>query len=302
MRGLGSIAAIVAAALLVGASGGAAARSRPRGCLHRLRLRRRAPRPRRRHSQAWSASPYRAVGIYLGGANRHAADGNLSASWVATDAVARLEPAAALRRAAGAVRRPDPAAEALDRARRRPRARTCRRRRRSGASRARSVFPRAARSTSTWRATVGNDARARRPSSRSSTAGTTELRAHRVRAGRLRQRRVDDPRRLGARPVDAGHRWIANWNGVEGVFGDPYVSDAIWPNHQRVHQYKGGHNETYGGVTINIDSNFVDGAVVGSVAARRRRRRLNRPPGRSVRVTARRPPPGRPVRSPRRRS
>ena len=57
--------------------------------------------------------------------------------------------------------------------------------------------------------------------------------------------------------------WIANWNGVESVFGDPYVSDSVWPNHQRVHQYKGGHKETWGGVTINIDSNVVDGPVVG---------------------------------------
>ena len=67
-----------------------------------------------------------------------------------------------------------------------------------------------------------------------------------------------------AKPDNA---WIANWNGVEDVFGDPYVSDALWPNHQRVHQYKGGHKETYGGVTINIDSDYVDGAVVGGSAA-----------------------------------
>jgi Domain of unknown function (DUF1906) len=60
--------------------------------------------------------------------------------------------------------------------------------------------------------------------------------------------------------------WIANWNGVQSVFGDRYVSDSIWANHQRVHQYKGGHNETYGGVTINIDSNIVDSAVVGGIA------------------------------------
>ncbi|HMB79203.1 MAG TPA: hypothetical protein VKI43_04025, partial [Vicinamibacterales bacterium] len=31
--------------------------------------------------------------------------------------------------------------------------------------------------------------------------------------------------------------------------------------------YKGGHKETYGGVTINIDSNYVDGAVVGGIIA-----------------------------------
>src|SRR5256886_17094210 len=58
--------------------------------------------------------------------------------------------------------------------------------------------------------------------------------------------------------------WIANWNGVEAVFGDPYVSDTLWASHQRVHQYKGGHQETWGGVAINIDSSFVDGAVVGT--------------------------------------
>jgi hypothetical protein len=70
---------------------------------------------------------------------------------------------------------------------------------------------------------------------------------------------------LGAAKPD--NAWIANWNGVEDVFGDPYVSDALWPNHQRVHQYKGGHKETYGGVTINIDSDYVDGAVVGGSVA-----------------------------------
>src|SRR5438477_442321 len=57
--------------------------------------------------------------------------------------------------------------------------------------------------------------------------------------------------------------WIANWNGKTGVFGDPYVADTYWPNHQRLHQYTGGHKETYAGVTINIDSDSVDGPVVG---------------------------------------
>ena len=60
--------------------------------------------------------------------------------------------------------------------------------------------------------------------------------------------------------------WIANWNGVQSVFGDRYVSDSIWADHQRIHQYKGGHNETYGGVTINVDSNVVDSTVVGGIA------------------------------------
>jgi hypothetical protein len=56
--------------------------------------------------------------------------------------------------------------------------------------------------------------------------------------------------------------WIAAWNNTPNVvgFGPPCaLSDALWGNHQRVHQYTGGHNESYGGVTINIDSNAVDG-------------------------------------------
>jgi hypothetical protein len=60
--------------------------------------------------------------------------------------------------------------------------------------------------------------------------------------------------------------WIARWNGTETVFDEPLVSNDYWSDHQRVHQYRGGHKETYGGVTINIDSNYVDGAVVGAAA------------------------------------
>ncbi len=37
-----------------------------------------------------------------------------------------------------------------------------------------------------------------------------------------------------------------------------YLRADGWMPHKRVHQYRGGHNETYGGVTINIDSNWLD--------------------------------------------
>lgn len=58
------------------------------------------------------------------------------------------------------------------------------------------------------------------------------------------------------------HLWIANWNGSTST-SDPVVPSSAWTPHQRIHQYKGGHNETYGGVTINIDNDSVDGATVG---------------------------------------
>jgi hypothetical protein len=56
--------------------------------------------------------------------------------------------------------------------------------------------------------------------------------------------------------------WIAAWNNTPNIFGfgSPCaLPDSMWSNHQRVHQYIGGHNESYSGVTINIDSNAVDG-------------------------------------------
>ncbi len=56
--------------------------------------------------------------------------------------------------------------------------------------------------------------------------------------------------------------WFANWNGVAST-ADTYVPASAWTPHHRIHQYRGGHDESYGGVTINIDNNYVDGATVG---------------------------------------
>jgi hypothetical protein len=61
------------------------------------------------------------------------------------------------------------------------------------------------------------------------------------------------------------HLWIANWNGSTST-ADPVVPSSAWTQHQRIHQYRGGHNETYGGVTINIDNDSVDGATVGEAS------------------------------------
>ena len=39
------------------------------------------------------------------------------------------------------------------------------------------------------------------------------------------------------------------------------VSGTSWASHQRLKQYQGDHNETYGGVTLNIDSNCANGPL-----------------------------------------
>lgn len=53
--------------------------------------------------------------------------------------------------------------------------------------------------------------------------------------------------------------WFARWNGSPATTGDPSIPDQFWANHQRIHQYRGGHTETWGGVTINIDNDSLDG-------------------------------------------
>lgn len=60
--------------------------------------------------------------------------------------------------------------------------------------------------------------------------------------------------------------WIADWN-IEPTLTDAYVPDADWASHQRVHQYAGPHEETWGGATVDIDSDISDGPAAGSAAA-----------------------------------
>jgi hypothetical protein len=50
--------------------------------------------------------------------------------------------------------------------------------------------------------------------------------------------------------------WIARWDGVADT-STSYIGEDGWKK-ARVKQYKGGHDETWGGVRINIDSNFLD--------------------------------------------
>lgn len=61
--------------------------------------------------------------------------------------------------------------------------------------------------------------------------------------------------------------WIANWyltpayNPNASVWDIYCMDSSYWPNHQRLRQYAGGHDETWGSVTMNIDSNVMDGIV-----------------------------------------
>jgi photosystem II stability/assembly factor-like uncharacterized protein len=61
--------------------------------------------------------------------------------------------------------------------------------------------------------------------------------------------------------------WIAEWSSTPGYnpnaspYGLRYLPDSYWPNKQRIRQYSGGSNETWGGVTINIVSEQNDNVL-----------------------------------------
>lgn len=60
--------------------------------------------------------------------------------------------------------------------------------------------------------------------------------------------------------------WLARWDGVPNT-STSYIREDGWRPGGRVKQYRGGHDEVWGGVRINIDSNFLDMGR-GSVAPR----------------------------------
>ena len=58
---------------------------------------------------------------------------------------------------------------------------------------------------------------------------------------------------------------IARWDVNTSLINWPTVSNLYWTVGQRAKQYRGDHNETYGGVTLNIDNDRFD-APVASVS------------------------------------
>ncbi|HVE56818.1 MAG TPA: glycoside hydrolase domain-containing protein [Pyrinomonadaceae bacterium] len=65
--------------------------------------------------------------------------------------------------------------------------------------------------------------------------------------------------------------WLARWNNVMSVWGVAPLPDTFWTNHQRIHQWLGPQNETWGGVTFNIDNNISDAPVAGLAIAKNKR-------------------------------
>ena len=68
---------------------------------------------------------------------------------------------------------------------------------------------------------------------------------------------LDDARVTPGNPITLPDQiWIADWNNKADV-SSTYIRSDGWAG-RRIHQYQGGHRETWGGVTINIDRNYLD--------------------------------------------
>ena len=66
--------------------------------------------------------------------------------------------------------------------------------------------------------------------------------------------------------------WMARWDNNPSVWSyaapSPMIPTNAWNNHQRIKQWQAPHNETWGGVTFNIDGNIADAPVAGAVIAK----------------------------------
>jgi hypothetical protein len=211
---------------------------------------------------AWGASPYRALGVYIGGTNMACSQPNLSPSWVQQQEAAgwHLIPTYVGLQAP------------------------------SNSCGCASIVPSQAGAEGTAAATdavtqaqavgigAGNpiyfdmEGYSRGGSNTSAvlaflSAWTTQLHADGYGAGVYSSAgsgMVDLASQYGTTYAEPDDIWLANWNGSQST-SDSDVPSADWAAHQRLHQYQGAHNETYGGATINIDGDYLDGATAFGV-------------------------------------
>ena len=65
--------------------------------------------------------------------------------------------------------------------------------------------------------------------------------------------------------------WMARWDNIPSVWTYLLFSNFpnnVWADHQRIKQWQAPHDETWGGVTFNIDGNNADGPVAGVAIAK----------------------------------
>ncbi|MGI8715849.1 MAG: DUF1906 domain-containing protein, partial [Solirubrobacteraceae bacterium] len=208
---------------------------------------------------AWSQSPFRAVGVYIGGVNSACSQPNLTPSWVTSQVQAgwHLIPTYVGYQGAGScggscatINAGQAGAE--------------------GAAAANDAISEA----QALGIPAGNpiyDDMEQYSESSSHTAAvlgflsawTSQLHAAGYLAGVYSSASsaiTDLVKQQGTGYLEPDDIWIGDWNGKQTT-SDPYVPSGDWNAHNRVHQFEGAHNDKYGGVTLNIDGDYLDGAT-----------------------------------------
>ncbi len=224
--------------------------------------------PSSRTMSAWASSPYRAIGVYIGGANRACSQPNLTSTWVgeqvadgwhliptyvglqaptsSCSSCAMLSSSLSKATTQGTEAAEDAVAEAQS----------------AGMGPGSPIYFDMESYTRTTSATAATLTFL--------SAWTTQLHALGYVSGAYSSGAsgiADLGRAIGGSYLLPDNVWSANWNGAENTI-EPYLPLTAWPSHQRIHQYRGGHNETYGLMTINLDNNYVEGATVGAGVAK----------------------------------
>jgi hypothetical protein len=204
--------------------------------------------PSQRYMNAWlRGSPYRVIGIYIGGADRACAQPNLTQTWVRAQAAAGWRfiplyagPQAAFGELGAPARQAGAAAfNAVDQARL------------LGFGPGTPIY---------------YDMEAYAPRQRAAALTFLSVWSFQVRRlGYLAG--VYSSSDSGVTDLVknyGGHRFAtpdiiydALWNGA-ATTSDPNIPAALWANHRRIHQFRGNVTQRHGGLRINIDQDFVD--------------------------------------------
>ncbi|MER6398023.1 DUF1906 domain-containing protein [Kitasatospora sp. NPDC001603] len=197
---------------------------------------------------AWRAdSPYQAVGIYIGGAARACAQPNLTAAWMQQQYTAgwRFLPVYV---GAQASRITSPAAQ--------------------GTAAADDAVAQAAALGLGPGSVLYYDMESYNVAAYSGvvqpflSAWTTELHALGYNSGLYSSAATGMADLVATAASGKGYAmpdalFTARWNGVADT-ADPALPSTAWAGHQRAHQYDGNATETWGGVTIGIDRDYLD--------------------------------------------
>ena len=212
--------------------------------------------------QAWTNSPYDGVGVYIGGANRSCSQPNLTAPWVTAVSLQgwriipiyvgyqapctrRLNAAEFTIGTAGLLGTAD-AADAVS------------------SAQALGILPGSA-IYGDMENYYTTDAACRTAVLSYVSAWTKELHRLGYLSG-MYANLSSGARHLSEAYISPSYArldalWIARWDSNSTLTGWAGIPNAQWANHQRGKQYQGDHDETYGGVKINIDSDRFDAPV-----------------------------------------